>query len=53
MSKRLINETIDTRWIPLKVSKIFRQWAAQKKKENASLRKRKETKGKFYMCPVF
>ena len=50
MSKKLINETIDTRWMPLKVSKIFRH---PKKKENASLRKRKETKGKFYMCPVF
>ena len=28
LSKRLIDETIDTRWMPLKVSKIFRQWAA-------------------------
>ena len=25
LSKKLINETIDTRWMPLKVSKILRQ----------------------------
>lgn len=40
--KKLINETIDTRWMPLKVSKIFRQWAAS---EEEGKRKSQKEKG--------